>query len=73
MEKWLNHTHISTNQKNLQQSHVESRVWWNLLSNASNFVLLKKNLENKDFASPTQIFKLLSWAPKIAKTYIILI
>ena len=32
---------------------------------------LKKNLENKDFASPTQIFKLLVWAPKIVKTYII--
>ena len=32
---------------------------------------LKKNLENKDFVSLTQAFKLFVWVPKIIKTYII--
>ena len=35
------------------------------------FVLFEENLENKDFASLTLMFKLLAWAPKIVKTYII--
>ena len=52
----------------MQQSHVQWCVLWNLLCNANNFVLLEQNLENKDFASPNQIFKLLAWAPKIVKT-----
>ena len=47
----------------MQESHVEWRVLSNLLCNANNFVLLKKknkkNLENKDFASITEIFRLL--------------
>ena len=57
----------------MQQSRVQSRVLWNLLCNAKNFVLFEKNLENKNFASPTQIFKLLGWALKIVKNYIIVI
>ena len=54
----------------IQQSHIQRRALWNLLCNANNFVLLETNLENKDFASATQIFKLLVRAPKIVKTYI---
>ena len=54
-----------------QQSHVQGHIFWNLLYNVSCFVLLEKNLENQDFASPTRTFKLLVWAPKIVKTYII--
>ena len=53
----------------VQQSQVP--ILWNLLCNPNNFVLLEQNLENEDFASPTQIFKLLAWAPRIVKTYII--
>ena len=45
------------------------RFLWNLLSNAHNLVLPEKSLKSKDFASPTQTFKLLAWAPKIVKTY----
>ena len=55
----------------MQQSHVQWRVLWNLLCNANNLVLTEKNLKNKDFTSPTQIFKLV-WAPKIVKVYIIM-
>ena len=55
----------------MQQSHVQRRVLCNLLCNANNFVLLEKNLENKDFASSAQIFKLLVWAPKIVNTNIV--
>ena len=36
----------------------------------SKFDLPEKNLKNKDFASLTQIFKPLTWVPKIIKTYI---
>ena len=54
-----------------QQSHVQCRVLLNLLCNANSFVLHGQNLENKDFASPTQIFRLLVWATKIVKTLII--
>ena len=36
-------------------------IWFNL----------KKNLKNKEFASLTQIFKLLVSVPKIIKTYIV--
>ena len=32
---------------------------------------LKKYLENKDFATFTQIFRLLVWSPNIVKTYVI--
>ena len=52
----------------MQQSHAQRHVLWNLFCNDNNIVLLKKNLENKDFASPTQIFKLLVWAPKSVNT-----
>ena len=55
----------------MQQSHVQWRVLWNLLCNGNKFVLLETNLKNKDFTSPTQIFKLLVCAAKIVKTYII--
>ena len=48
-----------------------SCVLWNLLCNAHNLVLPEKNLKNKDFDSLNQIFKLLVWAPKVAKAYII--
>ena len=41
----------------MQQSHVQRHASWNLLCNANNFILLEKNLEKKDFATPTQIFK----------------
>ena len=54
----------------MQQSHVHCRVFWNLLYNANDLALPEKNLEGKDFASPSQIFKLLVWAPKIVKSYI---
>ena len=33
------------------------------------FFLLEKSLENKDFASPTWIFKLVIWAPKKLDLY----
>ena len=56
----------------MQQSHVQC-VLWSLLCNANNLVLPEKILKNKDFASPTRIFRLLAWAPKILKTYIIVI
>ena len=54
----------------MQQSHAQWHVLWNLVCKAHNFVLLEKNLENKDFASPTLIFKLLVSGEKIVKTYI---
>ena len=54
----------------MQQSHVEWCVLSNLLCNANNFVLLQK-MENKDFFSLTQIFRLLFWTLKNAPTYII--
>ena len=53
----------------MQQSHVQC-ILWSLLCNANNLVLPEKILKNKDFASPTRIFRLLAWAPKILKTYI---
>ena len=34
---------------------------------ADNFVLLEKNLKNKDFASLIQVFKLLLWILKFIK------
>ena len=55
----------------MQQSHVQWRVLLNLLCNANKLVLLEKDLENKDFASPTQINKLLVWAANINKTCIL--
>ena len=52
-------------------SYTISCVLWNLLCNAHNLFFSEKNLKNKDFASLNQIFKLLVWAPKVAKAYII--
>ena len=50
-----------------------SNVMYNDLSSgiffvyADNFVLLEKNLKNKDFASLIQVFKLLLWILKFIK------
>ena len=54
----------------MQQSHIQWRIKWNLLSNAHNLVLPEKIPKNKDFISLTQIFKLRVWAPKFINTYI---
>ena len=54
------------------QCHMQWRVLWSLICNAHNLVLPEKNPQNEDFASLIQIFKLLLWAPMIAKTYPIL-
>ena len=54
-----------------QQSHVQLCVLWNLHCKANNFVLLEKKKENKDIASSTQTYRVLVWAQKSVKTYII--
>ena len=63
MTKYRNHPTISESNYGKKLLFGQFRV--------CNLVLPGKNLKNKDFASLTQIFKLLVWNGNIVKTYII--
>ena len=63
MTKYRNHPTISESNYAKKMLFGQFRV--------CNLVLPRKNLKNKDFASVTQIYKLLVWNGNIVKTYII--
>lgn len=55
----------------MQQFSVEKYVYANLVPNPP-FLILAKNMINKNFDSLTQILKLLIWTPEVLKTFTIM-
>ena len=64
MTKYRNHPTIS------ESNYAKKKMLFGQFR-VCNLVLPGKNLKNKDFASVTQIYKLLVWNGNIVKTYII--